>query len=89
MQRERAARKERRITRLAKIISLTILIGIPFILGIVLGRATKHVPTAPAYQVKAEAVEEYTAPEYVIPDACELAVVQCPGEAEYNGQQGE
>lgn len=89
MQRERARRKERRIMRLAKIISLTVLIGIPFALGVLTGRVTKSVPATPAYQVKAEAVEEYVAPEYVIPDACELAVVQCPGEAEYNGQQGE
>ena len=82
-------RKARRIARVAKTISLIILIGIPFALGVLTGRATKQLPSNPAYQVKAEAVEEYTAPEYIIPDACELAVVQCPGEPEYNGLQGE
>lgn len=84
MQREREARRLKRITRVAKIISLLILVGIPFAIGFFTGRVTKPEAPSTPYQVKAEAVEEYTAPEYKIPDACELDVVVCEGEPDYN-----
>lgn len=86
IQREREAKRLRRITRVAKIISLLILVGIPFTLGFITGRVTKQeAPTTP-YQIKAEVeseLPEYVAPEYKIPDPCGLAVVVCDGEPDY------
>ena len=87
MDRKRKEQREKRITRIAKIISLLILIGVPFTIGFFTGRVTKpEAPTKP-YQVKAEAVEEYTAPEYKIPDPCGLDVVVCEGEPDYVPKQ--
>lgn len=86
MQREREARRLKRITRAAKIVSLLILVGIPFVLGFITGRVTKQAPTS-AYQVKAELETEYVAPEYIIPDGCALDVVVCEGEPDYVPKQ--
>lgn len=85
MARARREKKEKRIARTAKIISLCIILGIPLVLGIFIGRATKDSVTVAndPQKVYVQQEEEIKMPEYVIPDACELAVVQCPGEAEY------
>lgn len=76
MQRERRLRQERRIKRIAKTISLLIILGTPFVFGFVIGRVTKATPVqAPVLQ------EEINTPEIEYhPDPCGLEVVVCPGE---------
>lgn len=85
MARTRREKKEKRIARTAKIISLIIILGIPLVLGIFIGRATKDnvIVANDPQKVYVEREEEVALPEYVIPDACELEVVVCEGEPPY------
>lgn len=85
MAKVRREKREKRTAKIAKIISLLIILGVPLVIGIFIGRATKSsvvVANEPA-KVYVDQEEEITTPEYKIPDGCELAVVVCNGEADY------
>lgn len=66
---EQDTKRAKKIERIAKTMTVFILIGIPFVIGFFVAKSVYKTP-----------VETTNAPSYIIPDGCGLAVVDCPNE---------
>lgn len=69
--------QKERERKIAKLLAVIIVASLPFILGFIVGRVTKHTVETPE---TVEQLQEYH------PDPCGLNVVICEGEEGYNAE---